>query len=32
MDKLFEPLSIGPLTPKDRILTPCLDPGFAGEA
>ena len=31
MERLFEPLSINSLTLKNRILMPCLDPGFAGE-
>ena len=31
MERLFEPISINSLTLKNRILMPCLDPGFAGE-
>jgi 2,4-dienoyl-CoA reductase-like NADH-dependent reductase (Old Yellow Enzyme family)/ribulose 1,5-bisphosphate synthetase/thiazole synthase len=31
MNRLFEPISVGSLRLKNRILMPCLDPGFAGE-
>lgn len=31
MERLFEPISINSLTLRNRILMPCLDPGFAGE-
>ncbi|MEE9403228.1 MAG: NADH:flavin oxidoreductase, partial [Desulfobacteria bacterium] len=31
MERLFEPILINSLRLKNRILMPCLDPGFAGE-
>jgi len=31
MERLFEPISINSLRLRNRIMMPCLDPGFAGE-